>query len=155
MNKFIKSNKIVGLDGVSIDLDQGFLKSVQGVNNGVKITVLPEFIANQATDLGDLYVWSYKIAIENQRELPIKLINRHWKIVDQNGHVQEVDGEGVIGKQPCIKQGDAFEYSSGVHLSCPSGIMGGYYEMRDESGVFKVEIPSFSLDVPFANQVIN
>jgi ApaG protein len=153
MNKITKSNKISGLDDVSIDLNKVGL--AESISNGIKITVLPEFIVNQGTDLGDLYIWSYKINIKNQRELPVKLLNRHWKIIDQNGHIQEVDGEGVVGKCPEINQGESFEYSSGVHLSCPSGIMSGHYEMRDENGVFKVEIPAFSLDAPSLNQVIN
>ncbi len=156
MNNIIsKSNKSLESSSFGLDL------SVK--NNGyklatrdVEITVWPEFINSQAGVAGNLFVWTYQVRIENKRSGLIKLINRHWKIVDENGEIQEVDGEGVVGKQPEILSNGFFEYSSGVHLAYPSGIMSGYYEMQDEKGEsFRALIPSFSLDVPSVKKVIN
>jgi ApaG protein len=84
------------------------------------------------------------------------LVNRHWRIIDEQGLTQEVDGEGVVGEQPQIISGNAFQYSSGVHLRHPSGIMSGHYQMQKENGeMFEAKIPAFSLDVPSIKTVIN
>jgi ApaG protein len=61
----------------------------------------------------------------------------------------EVQGAGVVGKQPVLHPGESFEYTSGTPLSTPSGIMVGSYQMETESGErFDVAIPAFSLDAP-------
>ena len=64
--------------------------------------------------------------------------------------MQEVRGEGVVGEQPVLSPGEAFEYTSGVPLSTPSGIMVGAYVMETTDGEsFTVAVPAFSLDSPF------
>ena len=56
---------------------------------------------------------------------------------------------GVVGEQPVLRPGEAFEYTSGTPLATPSGIMVGTYQMESESGeLFDVRIPAFSLDSP-------
>jgi ApaG protein len=65
------------------------------------------------------------------------------------GRIQEVRGAGVVGEQPVLRPGEAFEYTSGTPLTTPSGIMVGTYQMESESGErFDVNIPAFSLDSP-------
>lgn len=86
----------------------------------------------------------------------MKLINRYWKIIDEKGIIQEVNGEGVVGEKPVILPNNSFQYESGVHLRHPSGIMTGYYQMQKNNGeIFDVKIPTFSLDVPSIKPVIN
>lgn len=124
--------------------------------NNIHITVRPEFVDSQFSGLGNLYVWLYHVRIENRGEESVKLINRYWKIIDEKGTIQEVNGEGVVGEQPTILPSNGFQYESGVHLRHPSGIMTGYYQMQKSNGeIFEVKIPTFSLDVPNAKSVIN
>jgi len=60
-----------------------------------------------------------------------------------------VKGSGVVGEQPVLAPGQAFEYTSGCPLTTPSGIMVGTYEMVDAKGEhFLIDIPAFSLDYP-------
>ena len=83
-------------------------------------------------------------------------MNRHWKIIDANGDLQEVRGRGVVGEQPVLKPGEKFEYTSGTPLTTSSGFMEGTYEMQGDSGnTFNVKIPQFSLDMPFVNNKLN
>ena len=66
------------------------------------------------------------------------------------GHIEEVQGEGVVGEQPVLKPGEGFRYTSGTSLHTPSGIMAGTYEMTDEQGErFPIDVPAFSLDSPY------
>jgi ApaG protein len=70
--------------------------------------------------------------------------------------VQEVRGAGVVGEQPVLKPGEAFEYTSGTPLPTPSGIMSGTYQMELEGGdLFDIEIPAFSLDSPHQAHRLN
>ena len=42
-----------------------------------------------------------------------------------------------------------WEYTSGVPLNTPSGIMRGQYTMEDNDGaLFDIDVPAFSLDSP-------
>ena len=75
---------------------------------------------------------------------------------DANGRIEEVRGAGVVGKQPVLKPGESFAYTSGCPLSTPSGIMVGTYQMQNERGeLFSFAIPAFSLDVPDARRTMN
>jgi len=79
-----------------------------------------------------------------------------YLLTDSGGKVQEVRGDGVVGKQPVLKPGEVFEYASGAPLTTPSGIMAGTYQMVSESGeAFDVEIPAFSLDSPQIRSVLH
>lgn len=115
----------------------------------IKVTAVPTFLVEQSDPLESHYVWAYTIQLENIGEETSQLINRYWHITDSNGSVQEVRGEGVIGEQPMLEPGDVFQYSSGVALKTPSGIMVGTYEMETADGErFTIDIPPFSLDSP-------
>ena len=115
----------------------------------IKVSVKPTFLEDQSSPSDDHYVWAYNVRIENGGEKTVQLLNRHWKITDARGRLQEVRGRGVVGEQPVLKPGQSFEYTSGVPLSTPSGIMFGTYEMDDGGGeTFQVTVPAFSLDSP-------
>lgn len=135
-----------------------FNDSYSLTTDNIKITVWPEFIDNQSNENLNIYIWIYHIKIENKNDFPVKLTKRHWKIIDEDGIVQEVEGEGVVGEKPLINSGKSFQYTSSVHLKTPSGIMGGNYEFVKYTQVAEneisqstdeklaIKIPSFSLD---------
>lgn len=124
--------------------------------SGIEVTVKPEYIDSQSNNGGSFFVWSYHVVINNQSTETVQLVNRYWKIIDENGLMQEVSGLGAVGEQPVLAPNANFSYSSGVHLRCPSGIMSGYYGMKKSNGeIVNVKIPAFSLDVPNLKTVIN
>ncbi|NDE91339.1 MAG: Co2+/Mg2+ efflux protein ApaG [Alphaproteobacteria bacterium] len=119
----------------------------------IKVSVKPVYLEGQSTPDERHFVWAYQVKIENQSEITVQLINRYWKITDALGRVQEVRGEGVVGEQPVLKPGQAFEYTSGTPLPTPSGIMMGRYEMVCDDGArFEIDVPAFSLDIPGAQK---
>jgi ApaG protein len=115
----------------------------------INVTVQPFYLDDQSAPDEGRYVWAYHVRIENQGGETVQLRNRHWKITDSRGQVQEVRGPGVVGEQPVLGPGESFEYTSGTPLPTPSGIMVGRYEMETPAGEsFWVRIPAFSLDSP-------
>jgi ApaG protein len=119
------------------------------VTNSIRVTVKPIYLEDQSQPGENSFVWAYHVRIENKGDLTVQLRNRYWKITDAMGRIQEVRGSGVVGEEPVLNPGDAFEYTSGTPLNTPSGIMVGAYEMEGQDGNrFEVEIPAFSLDSP-------
>jgi ApaG protein len=126
------------------------------VTRDIQITVLPEFLPDRSDADEAQFFWAYTIEIANQGDVTVQLTDRHWKITDAHGRLEEVSGPGVVGEQPVLKPGETFRYTSGCPLSTPSGIMTGTYRMVDENGhVFEATIPVFSLDSPFVPRVLN
>ncbi len=120
----------------------------------IQVTVEPNYLDDQSEPDEDRYVWSYSIRIENRGAETVQLRHRYWHITDAKGRTQEVHGAGVIGEQPVLKPGEAFEYTSGTPLPTPSGIMLGSYEMETKTGeMFDVKVPAFSLDSPHEIQL--
>lgn len=115
----------------------------------IRITVEPAYLAEQSSPDENYYFWSYTVNIRNESDETVQLRTRYWRITDATGRVQEVRGVGVVGEQPVLKPGEAFEYTSGAPLPTPSGFMVGTYRMELPSGeMFEVDIPAFSLDSP-------
>ncbi|MGJ8681560.1 Co2+/Mg2+ efflux protein ApaG [Paraglaciecola sp.] len=117
-------------------------------STSIIVKVQTQYLSDRTTGENE-YPFAYKITISNTSNKLVQLINRYWLITDGNGKKTEVHGEGVIGQQPYIRQGQSFSYTSGAVLETPVGTMQGYYEMKSESGEwFQTPIELFSLAVP-------
>ena len=117
--------------------------------HAIEVIVKPIYLEEQSSPDEGHFVWAYQVRIENKGRARVQLLNRYWRITDALGRVQEVRGAGVVGEQPVLAPGEAFEYTSGTPLPTASGFMVGTYEMlRDDGDRIEVEIPAFSLDSP-------
>lgn len=113
------------------------------------IDVATRYLDDQSAPDEDRYVFAYTIQIRNAGKLPARLVARHWVITDANGKTEEVEGEGVVGEQPWLRPGEAFEYTSGAIIATGLGTMQGSYEMLGDDGTsFEAPIPAFTLAVP-------
>ncbi len=117
----------------------------------ITVTVEPSYLEDDSTPANHEFRWSYRIRIENHGKRTVRLLSRYWRITDAIGRIQEVRGDGVVGEQPVLEPGHAFEYQSWTPLQTPSGIMAGSYQMQERSSgeLFDVAIPAFSLDSPY------
>jgi ApaG protein len=123
---------------------------------GIKVAVRPAFLDDQSDPDEGQYLWSYTVTIENTGQEPVQLLSRYWHITDGFGRAQEVRGPGVVGSQPVIAPGQAFQYTSGCPLPTSSGHMVGRYQMRTASGeAFEAEIPAFLLESPHERRQIH
>ena len=116
---------------------------------GIRVEVKPAYVRDQSNPAQGYYFFSYRVRIVNEGDRPVQLMSRHWVITDAYGKVEEVMGPGVVGQQPRLKPGEAFEYSSFCPLATPTGSMQGTYLMVDPKGAeLEVEIPKFILTEP-------
>jgi len=111
------------------------------------VEVVPEYLPDQSTPDEDLYVFAYTITITNTGDVTAQLISRTWNVNDANGHTDKVRGLGVVGQQPLLKPGQAFEYTSGTRLRTPTGTMhGSFFCVAEDGEKFDADIPMFVLD---------
>ena len=115
----------------------------------IGVSTQTQYIPDQSDEASERFVFAYTITIRNTGTMPAQLVSRHWIITDAGNQVQEVRGLGVVGAQPLIKSGEAFEYTSGTAIATAVGTMRGSYNMVAEDGqTFEAVIPEFTLAVP-------
>lgn len=126
------------------------MPSSEAITRGVRIRVESAFVSERSDPLSGEWFFSYRIQIINDGTETVQLMNRHWVITDAHGHVEEIRGPGVVGKQPILESGVAFEYTSFCPIRTSFGTMHGSYTMKLASGEsFLAEIAPFSLAEPF------
>jgi ApaG protein len=113
------------------------------------VSVRPQFVPEHSRPDEDKFLFAYTVTIRNTGEVAAQLISRHWVITDANDKVEEVQGLGVVGEQPMLQPGEAFEYTSGCPIATPVGSMRGSYQCVAEDGTrFEAPIPEFLLSMP-------
>ncbi len=122
----------------------------EAVTRGVRIQVKSMYDADRSRPSQSQWFFLYTIRISNEGTDTVQLLTRHWIITDAAGHVEEVRGPGVVGEQPILAPGEAFEYTSGCPLGTPFGTMKGTYQMSTREGEkFDAQIAEFELSEPY------
>lgn len=125
------------------------------VTNRIRISVRPQYLADQSQPLLRRYIFAYFVRIENVGRQVVQLVSRRWHIHDSIGEEYEVAGEGVIGEQPVLGPGDTHEYQSFCILKSPSGFMeGSYHFIAQGAPAFDADIPRFLLEADEARQTL-
>lgn len=116
------------------------------VTEGVRVQVFPEYIPEQSSPETNRFSFTYKVIITNESEAKVKLLSRHWLIINAEGDQERVDGPGVVGYTPELEPGESFEYSSHCPINTNWGTMEGSYTMiRDNGQKFEATIERFYL----------
>lgn len=117
----------------------------------IHVAVESDYLPQQSRPEKNQYAFAYQVVIHNRGSHAATLRRRHWVVVDGNQVRREVEGDGVVGKQPTIQPGDSFTYTSAVVLDTPVGSMHGDYQMESPDGTaFAAPIVAFTLAVPRA-----
>jgi ApaG protein len=120
--------------------------SSSALTRGIRVDVHARYSPEHSEPQRNLWFFLYTVQIANEATEAVQLLSRHWVITDATGRVEEVRGPGVVGEQPVIEPGDAYEYTSGCPLTTPFGSMHGSYQLATRKGdEFEVEIARFEL----------
>jgi len=130
------------------------------ISNGVRVEVSSSYSPDRSDPSSRKHCFVYKVRITNVgNEDPVQLLGRRFEIQTVGSDRKDVvTGAGVTGRQPIIKRGETFEYTSTAPLSVrPSGDtrvaarMTGSYEfivvtgadekMQAEMGEFHFVLP--------------
>ena len=121
------------------------------VTDFIRVQVVSQHSAENSRPDQGVWVFQYTVRITNQGDETVQLVSRHWIITDGVGHTEEVRGPGVVGEQPVLEQGRAFQYSSWCPLKTPMGVMRGTYQMVSADGrKFDIEIAPFALKARYS-----
>ena len=85
----------------------------EACTNGVRVNVTSRF--SHAETEPARWFFTYTVRIANEGSETVQLVSRHWIITNESNEVEEVKGLGVVGHQPTLEPGQAFEYTSGSH----------------------------------------
>lgn len=118
--------------------------------DGIKIYAEVVFSEAESQPKKNNYLFAYRITIENNNTYDVQLLARHWYIFDSAVQHREIEGEGVVGKQPIIATGAKHQYVSGCGIHSDLGTMHGYYTMKRifDNSLFEAQIPTFVLITP-------
>jgi Uncharacterized protein affecting Mg2+/Co2+ transport len=118
--------------------------------NGITIKVESHYQKKHSSPKENRYIHAYQVTIRNERDKPVKLLERMWRIMDANGLIRKVSGKGVIGKQPELAPGEEHRYVSWSPMSTDLGKMSGFYTFIElgSDTAFLVDIPEFKLICP-------
>src|SRR5690606_4581576 len=104
------------------------------------------YLASESDPLAERYLFAYHITIENHGTQTVRLLRRHWIIQNAHQHIEEIEGEGVVGQTPYLRPGSSFSYTSFCPLATEWGSMRGSYLMqRVDHSTFSAAIPIFAL----------
>ena len=84
--------------------------------DGMIVRVRPQWLARESDPSNGKFIWAYQVEIENNGPTIWTLRRRHWQIIDANGHIRTVDGDGVVGQMPTLKTGESYKYLSLIHI---------------------------------------
>ena len=122
----------------------------EAVTNSVRVEVESQYAPEHSYPFQHKWFFHYTVRISNEGPDTVQLLTRHWIITDATGHTEVVKDKGVVGKQPVLRPGESFEYTSGCNLETSTGVMRGSYQMITEEGdAFDVEIAPFALHEPY------
>ena len=131
------------------------MPSSEALTRGVRVVVNARYSSSHSDPAKREWFLLYTVTITNEGEDTVQLVNRHWVIMNANGHVEEVRGPGVVGNQPTLKTGESFEYTSGCPLKTPFGSMHGEYEMVTADGdMFLAEIAQGKSNMAIAESLV-
>jgi len=123
----------------------------RSVTRNIEVSVTPQYLTDRSSPETGEYFWAYTIEITNRGAETVQLRTRHWRITDALGRRQEVRGAGVVGKQPVLKPGESFEYTSWTRIATPNGTMRGTFLcMTEDAHPFDAPIGEFGLTLASA-----
>ena len=124
--------------------------SSEAVTRGIRVRVESEYAPDRSEPAKNQWFFLYTVTIANEGAETVQLVTRHWIVTDGTGQLEEFRGPGVVGKQPTLRPGESFEYTSGCPLKTPFGLMEGTYQMVTEDGErFDAKIAPFTLSEPY------
>jgi ApaG protein len=78
----------------------------------ITISAVTKHMESRSDPESSQYAFGYAITLINDGDVPVRLLRRHWLVKSDDGHTQEVQGEGVVGEQPRLIPGKSFKYTS-------------------------------------------
>ena len=131
------------------DLNTENFYTYSETTGNILVEAQPFYLDERSIPEQEHFFFAYKIKVTNLGANSCSLMRRHWLIRNGRGAQREVEGAGVVGKQPEILPGESFSYTSFCPLNTPTGNMRGNFLFEDKVGnKFSATVPVFFLRLP-------
>jgi len=90
----------------------------------------------------------YFITIRNDSPETVTIRGRKWVVTDADGQRLVVEGDGVVGKTPCLEPGEQFSYNSYHTIGSDSVAEGAFFGVTEAGTRVFTRIPPFTMHVP-------
>jgi ApaG protein len=122
----------------------------EATTRGVRVHIEARYSPERSEPAVSKYFFLYTVTIVNESAETVQILTRHWIATDSAGHIDEVRGPGIVGKQPTLEPGESFEYTSGWPLPTRFGILEGTYQVVNSQGEhFDAKIAPVALSEPY------
>lgn len=101
---------------------------------GIRIQAAAQYLPTESEPDQGKYLFRYQITMTNVGAPAVRLVSRHWIIVDSEGRREEVRGKGVVGDHPRLLPGESYTYKSYCPIATTWGTMEGSYSFEAEDG---------------------
>lgn len=93
------------------------------------------------------HCFAYHITIHNESDVTVTIKGRKWVVTNERGEITAVEGDGVVGKSPCLAPGERFSYHS-FHLNDTTTAVaeGSYIGIDAQGRKVLTRIPKFEMD---------
>ncbi|MBX7225389.1 MAG: Co2+/Mg2+ efflux protein ApaG [Chitinophagales bacterium] len=120
---------------------------ISAITRGIKVLVESFYQVDYSLPAKSEFMFAYRITIVNESDKAVKLMRRHWFIMESDSMIRQVEGEGVVGQQPILTPGESYQYISGCGLKSEIGKMYGTYlfQRLQDGKLFYATIPEFKL----------
>lgn len=97
------------------------------------------------------HLFTYHLTIHNQSAKGVTILARKWILTYEDGEMDVIEGDKVVGQTPELAPGNSFSYAS-FHLIGKNATAKGAFHGVDEHGALvAVAIPAFELQIPGAS----
>ena len=97
------------------------------------------------------HLFAYHLTIHNHSETPVTILARKWIIEYEDGKMDVLEGDKVIGRTPELNSGQSFSYTSFHLVPGNAHARGAFHGIDSEGELFSVAMPEFKMTVPEDN----
>lgn len=94
------------------------------------------------------HAFAYFLSILNLSTETVRIVGRKWVLRAEDGSVQVVEGDGVVGKSPLLAPGEKFSYSSHHLAGGRVRAEGAFHGVTGHGERIFVRIPPFEMTPP-------
>lgn len=97
------------------------------------------------------HLFTYHLTVHNRSALTVTLLARKWIITYEDGQMDIIEGDKLVGKTPSLAPGKAFSYASFHLIGGSAEARGGLHGVDENGQPIYVALPSFQMSVPGGN----
>ncbi len=94
------------------------------------------------------HAFVYFLTITNVSQETVRLLGRKWVLRGEDGTVEVVEGDGIVGETPTLPPGGKFSYNSYHLTGTPLAAEGAFHGTTADGRRVFVRIPAFPMTPP-------